>query len=404
MKKLLLPLSAVLLLSGCTFNIPYIKLEQRVIVQALGVDYEKGNYTVTMQYSTSEKPDATGGGTVKTIKGEGPNIYDAVKKARDSEGEYLFFMQNQIVLLGLSVIQNNLAVETVREYLEYCDRLPDAVVAGCYGKAEEVISFKAEEKHPTRNKFYVVMNNAEKAGVFPNEKIYEAMSSSMNKNGSLYIPMLKLEDAKIAGEGSGDKPESGNSEDKKGSGGAAEEGGGENGGGGGGGGENGSKKLTPSGAALVMGGNFVTFLDEDASSGLTLLLNRAYNACVNFELDGTVYTIEMYKIKARIKPYWDGKELTFRIIVTATADRAYNRLLFEKEDRLADFDKAAEAALIELLEKAVAQSAVEHGADIIKLEENLRHYDCRRWLKAEENWTDELKKAKYTFHVNVKLQ
>jgi len=389
----------VTLTSGCSSTIPYIKLEQRVIIQAMGVDYEEGVYTATMQYSTNEKPDASGGGEVKIIKGMGVNLYAAIAQARNSEGEHLFFMQNQILLLGMSVIENNAATETIRQYLEYCDRLPDAIVAGCYSKAEDVISMKDEEQRPMRNKFRIIMETAERTGVFPNEKIHEAMTTYTDKSESFYLPMLKLVSAETSGE------KEGQSEDKKGAGGG--ENGGNGGSGGGGsdedkGGE--KKKIVPYGGALIAGGKFAAIMDAEASAGLTILLNRAHTANVTFRIDDTNYSIELYDINCSIKPKRDGDTLTFTVKVKAKADRSFNRVLFENGDKVAKLEEAAKNAIIYRLKQSVEQSAAEHGGDILMLEENLRHYSYNAWIKTEDDWANALKNAVYKFEVRLSMK
>jgi len=392
------------LLSGCSVNTPYIKLENRVIIQAVGVDYEKsedkGVFTVSMQYSTSEKPDATGGGSIKIITGKGRNILEAVSKARESDGQYIFFMQNQILLLGEEVIKNGFAADIVHEYLEYCDRLPDAIVAGCYGKAEDLIEASTDDKNPSRNKFREVMEHSEESGVHPNEEIYENMASSMSRNGAVYIPMLKVE--KSEGGDGGNSNEGEKSEPKKGSEGGDSESGGSSGGGGSGSeSKKDKKKLVPFGGALVINGKFTAYIDEEASAGLTILLNRAQNSHITFSVEDEDYTIELYHIKTRIKPVWDGKTLSFAVRISAEADRAYNRILFNKLDRLEIYKKAAEEAVLSKVIKAADQSAVKYGGDVLKLEEIVRHYNNRCWYKVEDKWTETLKNAKFTFYVNI---
>jgi len=389
----------IMLTSGCSSTIPYIKLEQRVIVQAMGVDYEEGVYTATMQYSTSEKPDASGGGEVKTIKGMGVNLYTAISEARKSEGEHLFFMQNQILLLGLSVIENNLATETITQYLEYCDRLPDAIVAGCYSKAEDVVSMKDEEQRPMRNKFRIIMETAERTGVLPNEKIHEAMTTFTDKSKSFYLPMLKLANAETSGE------KESQSEDKKGAGGGSE---GNGGGGSSSGGEEekggDKKKIIPYGGALIADGKFAAVMDTEASAGLTILLNRAHTVNVTFRIDEVNYSIELYNVKCSIKPRRDGENLTFTVKVKAKADRSFNRVLFENQDKVDELEEAAKNAIVYRLKQSVMQTAVEHGGDVIMLEENLRHYNYNAWIKTEDEWTNALKNAVYKFDVRISMK
>ena len=90
-KLLLIPVCC-LLFSGC---IKIVNLQDRAIVQGVGVDYEDGQYLVTMQIFSS---DGSGGQTIidsskqnaKVITCRGKTISEAVEDTSISQGKDFF--------------------------------------------------------------------------------------------------------------------------------------------------------------------------------------------------------------------------------------------------------------------------------------------------------------------------
>jgi len=162
-------------LTGCEAHTPFVRIEERIMVQLVGIDIEDGDYVISVQFSMGKTSD--GGKTendLKTITGTGANMYSALRDARASVGKDFFFSHNQALFLGEDVIKNN-AAEAIEGYLNYCDNYSLALVAGVYGKAEALLSLTYKDEYTGKNKLRLILENASDIGIYPVYSIYEVL-------------------------------------------------------------------------------------------------------------------------------------------------------------------------------------------------------------------------------------
>ncbi|MCL2633992.1 MAG: Ger(x)C family spore germination C-terminal domain-containing protein [Oscillospiraceae bacterium] len=382
--KALLITFSILLLMGCDSYTPFVRLEQRIVVQLMGIDYEEGEFTTTMQFSLGKRSDAgVNENDLKVIKGSGINVHSAVRQARAAIGKELLFTQIQVILLGRGVLENN-AVETIEDFLTYCDKHSIALVAGTYETAEELIAKKYKDEFADKNKVLLIMENAGNTGVFPSGKIYETLMSAYNVSGACFIPLLGLRES--SNKDSVDSTSEGGDNE------VAE----------------GNMEIVPAGGALIIDGKMAARLDEYACSGLAMLMNKANTASVTFQspFDNKPYSIEIHKVKTKIHPFFDGENLVYKADITAYAETAFNRVLLDIRDGKTlpneYIKKTAEKTVLERLDTAVHNTAG-YGGDVLMLEDCLKHYNPGDWLKLEENWRDEVKSAQFVFTVNIEI-
>ena len=89
-------------LTGCMHA---IRLKDRAIVQAVGIDWKDERYQLTFQYFV---PEGSGGQTAfdasklnnNIIRSSGSTITEAVSQAGRDQGRQLFFGSNRIVEIG----------------------------------------------------------------------------------------------------------------------------------------------------------------------------------------------------------------------------------------------------------------------------------------------------------------
>ena len=150
MKKTLIVFLAILslmLTTGCDSYAPFVRLEERIMVQLVGIDWEDDIYTVSMQFCMGKTSD--GGkneNDIKTAKGEGVSLYAAIRKIRETVGKEVFCPHNQLVILGEGAIKNN-AVHIMEDYFDYCYSHATAYVAGVSGKAEDMVAITYSDEY-----------------------------------------------------------------------------------------------------------------------------------------------------------------------------------------------------------------------------------------------------------------
>lgn len=98
------------LLCGCMQS---VELKERGIVQAIGVDYDDGFYTVTLQIFN---PQSTGQTSFdasklnnKVIQVQGSSISDALRRATLQNGRKMFLGNNKIIVIGRETAEGGIS-------------------------------------------------------------------------------------------------------------------------------------------------------------------------------------------------------------------------------------------------------------------------------------------------------
>ena len=392
MKKLTVSLILVSMsfLVGCKDYSPFVRFEQRIMVQLFGIDWEEDMYTVSIQFSMGTSSNAMETeNDLKTITGKGVSLYAAIRDAQESVGKEFFFTHTQVVFLGEGVLNNDV-IKALEDYLYYCDELCTAYVAGTYGKAEDILALTYKDEYSAKNKLFLVLENAKSIGVYPVYTIYETQINAYNKSESCFVPMIRVEES------------SGNEND----GGAGEESGsnatGDN--------KNSEHpKVLTDGGALVINGKVAAYMNETKCEGLSLFINACDTSSIEFlsECDRTgvaVYSLKTLNKKTKIIPSYNGKNLTFNIRFTAKVDNASNHVInCAVIDNNTDTFRIPAENMIELKMRDCVDLSTKLGCDIFNLEDILKHYDYSSWLKVEDDWQEMLKNAVYTYHVDIRI-
>ncbi|MCL2071376.1 MAG: Ger(x)C family spore germination C-terminal domain-containing protein [Oscillospiraceae bacterium] len=400
-------LSLVLLtafLSGCNVYTPYIRLEQRIMVQLVGVDYDDGVYTVSAQFSMGKSSD--GGKTendLKTVTGKGANIYSAMRQARTSIGKEFFFAHNQVLFLGEGVLKNN-SVKVIQDYLTYFNNHSTAYVAGVYGTAEELLSLTYKDEYTDKNKLLLILENANDTGIYPTYcTIYRSLMFAYGKSGANFIPMVKiLETGESDSAGGGAQAAADESSSEQG----GEEGGDSGGGSDGGKPGESNPRVIADGGALLIDGSLVTFMDSEQCAGLALLCKDIKMSSVELNYNNEVISIELFGVKPKIVPIFESFEkdgvLAFHIVVRAVVDKSGNRILTEPGIN-ADKVKALVEEQVQSKITSTVDTVQSVGGDLFNLEDVVKHYDYAMWIKAEDEWRDLIKTAEFTYSIDISI-
>ena len=145
--------AAVLLLSGCRW-IPMTDLQDRAIVQGVAVDWDQGEYAVTMQVFM---PEGSGGQTVvdpsrenaQILTCRGKSIVQAIAESAKAQGKEFYLGHNRIVILG-----GGLWGKPLQEVLSYFGNSPDSrmdvtmlMTPGWAGSSRTHKSFASGSQH-----------------------------------------------------------------------------------------------------------------------------------------------------------------------------------------------------------------------------------------------------------------
>jgi Ger(x)C family germination protein len=379
---------------GCSSkNNAFLRTEQRILVQLVGIDINESNeFTISVQFPIGDSSiDGDSGNFPKTITGTGQNLYSAIKEAQADAGKDLFFGHNQVLILGEKILSQNRhdVVSVIESALTHASQHSTALVAGVYGKAEDVLSLTYKDEDLAQNRVYVIMKNAKNTGIFPVYSIHETLMQAYDSSGSFFVPMLKIEDLGRSGETSeGVHNNYADSLDDVDT--LQDE-------------STADPKIIPHGGALIINGEgsagMVTFLDAETCMGLVLLANTSQTPSIDFVYDGENRTIEKFKAVTRISPVMsDG--LSFCVKFSAVTDRSYSH-----KQNIEELKEPAIEAIRERLYNAFSKS-VALGGDLFGLEDTLKFHNYSAWKNAAEspeNWRELLRNAEFTISAEISI-
>lgn len=186
--------------SGCMNS---VRLDERVVVQAIGADRQGDAWQVTLQIYDTAKPE----GSVRVTSASGNSFGGIMSDLAVREGKQMFLGD-----LRLAVIGSDAAAEGMDAFLNFLNThyqispaLPLAVVQG---SAEQLL--RAGEKLPaaTGPNMAAMLQNARKTGQSTSGTLMETIAAVKNQKVSAVLPLVTLQGAeqeeRAATEGGGD--------------------------------------------------------------------------------------------------------------------------------------------------------------------------------------------------------
>jgi len=254
-----------------------------------------------------------------------------------------------------------------------------------------------KDEFSSKNKIKLILENSSNLGNHPSYMLHETLISAYSTSGSCFIPMFKLvpNDFNIqSANSSNNSSDSQSQQQDTNAENSGEESGDES---------SGDPKVVSQGGALIIGRKFAEFKDLQYCKGLSLISNTTNSSSVNFMYNDEHLSLELFRIKTKIKPNFDGENLVYNISFSAIIDKSHNTILrLSSEKKQRSFRLSAQQATEEKIRNTI-ESTVRAGGDLMSLEDSLKHYDYRAWLKVEDNWEEVLKNAEFVYNIELNL-
>lgn len=389
MKRALLILlccTGLLFLSGC---LSPIQLSDRALVQAIGVDYQDGNYRLTFQIYT-----ATGGGgqtavdasqqNVTVLQGEGKTIGDAVQNASIRQGNEMYFGHNQVLLFGESVLSHGIE-DTVAYFQNHYEFRYNVRVTATEGNADEILQANINEGILPADTINDMLEHHAKSGRGMKTTFFEMVRDYVNKEKSAVMPLLKLEKAEEESSSGESGSESGSSSEES----AAIQ-----------------DRLAISGAAVIRQDKLAGSFDERGLQGLQLLRNEVDQTTLTLSIDGEDYSLDLTHPHCTIRPRMEGDRVVFLIEMKTKA--AWQDLLASQLDRIGEEEYLALEGRLEEEIKTLCLETLEEStsafhADVLSLSNILWQNHASEFLSRRENWENSLEDFIFDVRVDVTL-
>ncbi len=366
MKRLIMLIAAVMMLSGC---VTHTELDKIAIVEVLGIDRENDEYTITMQYFNT---DAAGGVTAVdssapntvTVSSGGSSIESALEAVSYTSGKEIMLGSAGMIIFGKD------AITSMRDSLSFAaahySGNPRAYVAAADGKAADIIRVKFTEGNASVEKLEMMLSNAENLGLTSQVRLYEAMESLCGPTDSVALPMIATY------QGNPDLTEDGTG-------------------------------IIITGGAVCTDGEYRDSLSVPEMSGLAFIAGGSGKCEMTLRYRGEDVRVMLYGINTKITPSFEDGALELDIYVKA--DCKYVSTSMDKPyENKGDIESLCEKEIITRITSALDTCLGKHGADVFGLEYKIRSHSPDIWKSIAENYSDHLKNAVYNVHSDVNME
>ena len=134
----ILALLIVPLFAGCNS----VQLQERLLIKGIGIDGEKGNYNITVQYVDNYSEDE--GQSDKAIQVHGATIADAIGGIKKSTGSEPFLGQNVAIVVGWEAAKEDMR-GLLDYFIRYCDSRPTVKLFISATTAEDILTLQRDD-------------------------------------------------------------------------------------------------------------------------------------------------------------------------------------------------------------------------------------------------------------------
>lgn len=396
-KKLLLSVLILINIFTLTGCLKTVQLNERALVQAIGIDYEDGQFELTFQIFSP----TTGGGTnigatadnAKIIESKGRTISEAVQNATMVQGKEIFVGHNRIIIIGSDFAENGLE-QTLSYFTTTALSRKNVNLAVADGKAKDILKAKINQGMLPAETLEKVLENTYQNGMIENIQLFEFVRAYQNKNESAILPIIKM---KKDEEGSGGGEEEGKSGEK------GKE-------------ESGGKKseeiesvssISIDGIAVISNGKMVGKLDKRLSRGVLWLRNTINKTSIETKAEKfDLAVVRVYKSNTKITPFLCENELKFKIEIECLATLEETKIsdgVTVGTNDIRNVQVAAQQVIEKECNDAFEKAIKEYRADVFNLSNMICKDDIELYKKIRQNWDENVDKIEIEVSANVDI-
>ena len=364
MKKLAIISMICLLLiifTGCDVT---TELNQRTIVQAIGIDYDEltQRYNVVLQYysptaSSGEGATRISGDNVKISVSEADTIIDAISDGATKNGKENFYGHCEFVIIGKSLAEKG--IKHVTSFLDGDFMIRSNIkLLIAETTAEQVLKTKINENIMPVQAIDTILSETQTKTQRKNINYYKIASVLNNKSGDVAIPIISIEQ------------------------------------------DDGKSSFLADKMAIFKDQNMVAVLDRAEALGGYFLRNETGNTVLSLSEGGSEKAVEIFYSDCVIG-YKDGA------FTAEISCKAFVRQIYPENIATADIEKemqrGAEAKITEYCVGAYSKAVKQNGSDIFNLKKTLLVKNNAEFVQNEADIENFLKNADFKINVTVNI-
>lgn len=356
-----------LLLSGCLNS---VELNERAIVQAMGIDFDNGMYVVTLQIF-----DPKGGGSSTavdaskvnshTISAEGKTVTEAFSNAALKQGKEIFYGHNKLLVIGNDAAKEG--IWPIANFLNsHYDFRPNVDMAVSATKASDIVSAEIEDGILPAISVQTMLLNGEENGQLYRGYFFDVIKSLEEENSSACMPLLELIE------------------------------------------EDGEKHVSAAGTALFKSDKYAQSLDLNSTKALLIIKDMVKFSSIGVDCGeiGRI-ALNINKCDTRIETGTDENRVNFNIKVNINSSinevRSDTRRGIGADD-IKKIESYQNGEIERSISNVIKKVCVKGGADPFGFNMHCRFYEKDFYNKNKENWEDVLKNAEFSVECTSTVQ
>ncbi|MDR0821157.1 MAG: hypothetical protein LBN40_01650 [Oscillospiraceae bacterium] len=366
MQRIISLVLAAILFTGC---VPHVELNDRLIIQAIGIDYKDGEYTVVFQFipggSHSSGGEVSPSAVLNLVSGKGISIVHAIMDIEKKTGKPPLLGSAEVIILGGGLKDEPISY-TLDFFSQGYEFHPFIKVAISETTAEDVLLALYTDEEVGVQRLQRVLEDAEHSGL-----VYDSTVHSVNVNMSLplsgaIIPLFRPT----------------KTTDHEG------------------------KEVRDNllvGGAVFTDDLYVGDVDLDVMTALCWLYKTTGASAVTVDglLDSPI--AGLWDIKSVITPVRKDDNLHLKIKTTAVAEISRHHAdenTISKEDEWAAI---IADAMDKQMNRAFEISLHEYGCDVLRLEPLVRQKNNRLWRELHNEFDTAIRTCTWEFDTDVTI-
>ena len=367
----------VSLLFSCTGCLSSTPLNRQSIVQAIGIDYENGGYTLSFQiFSPSESGGSNIGASAdnaKQITSTGKTVSEAMANSVLVQGKRMFTGQNRVIVIGKAAAEQGLL-----SALGYFGGDPstsrNAQVLFSQTTASEILGAKGNQGILPAEMLEQIAENAGQHGKVPNAKLFEVLKAADEDDKGVLLPVIAQTAQDSQSESSTEQIDSVS-----------------------------TVHLTQA-AAFTKDGFFCGIFDEDESRGALWLLNEmSHTKLTVFVPKQYTAALELYEVDTTLSPVLNQDKISFHLTVSCRASLTETVLTGSSAAHLTEDITARAQALIADECNAAWARAGALSTDLFRLKDHIMQKDTARYEQVKDTFDETLSDCLLTTSVTVTI-
>ncbi len=357
MKKIFCCIYAVIIalnFSGCE---QITEVDNRAIIQLMGVDFENDILKVSMQMyaPNGEKIADSGNIVVNTVVGKGSSIGEAIKDIEYQQGRKPFLGHNYILILGESMLKTDIE-SVLRVFADDEAIYPGMNVVMAKGSAFDVVNLKIPMGMISARTIDRILTVGEESGYAKQADLAKSIAMLNGESKSTTFPLIKIEDTDGETQGSGD----GGKEEKV--------------------------KMIKMGETIVVDKDKNYFiLDKKQTAGLNWITDNITTAVYSCDIDDRPVAITVTKAKTTIKPIVIDNRVVMKTKIDVqirTSDEASVSL--ENKEYLEKIQKEISSKIISECNSCVENVLYNNKTDVLNISRYLSAYQPKFFRNNEK--------------------